>query len=68
MNPNDPEYSYGVFYRYMYGNYVLFLEDDRPFTLGIERKIINPNFIEEAIILLKNLKEIVTLTVQLYIK
>lgn len=53
MNPNYYTYSYGVFWSYLHGSYVLFLEDDRPFIINIEKKLIYPNYVEEAILVLK---------------
>lgn len=58
MNPNTYEYSYGLIWSYIHGEFVLFLEDDRPFRLGIERFIIYPNYIEEATLLLKKINEL----------
>lgn len=53
MNPTNPEFTYNMFWSYLYGDFVLFLEDDRPFIRNIERKIIYSNFIEESILVLK---------------
>lgn len=49
MNPNDPEYAYSLFWSYLHDSFVLFLEDDRPFILDIEKKLDIPYYIEEAI-------------------
>lgn len=53
MNPNNPEYTYNMFWSYLYGEFVLFLEDDRPFINNIEHNIIHSNFIEESILILR---------------
>lgn len=53
MNPNDPEFSYRLFWSYLHSEFVLFLEDDRPFINNIEKHIIYPNYLEEAILILK---------------
>lgn len=58
MNPNNPEYSYGMFFTYLHGSFVLLLEDDFPFIDKIEQKIIYPNFIEEAVLVLNKLKSV----------
>lgn len=58
MNPNDPEYSYRVFWSYLHGEFVLFLEDDRPFIRNIEEIIYYPNFIEESILVLNSTNEV----------
>lgn len=58
MNPNNPEYAYDMFYSYLHGNFVLFLEDDRPFVANIEKKIFYPNFIEESILILQKTDEV----------
>lgn len=44
-----------MFFTYLHGKYVLFLEDDRPFK-RIEKNIIYSNFVEEAILMLKKNK------------
>lgn len=58
LNPTNPEYTYDMFWSYLYGKYVLFLEDDRPFTQNIEKQIFYPNFIEESILILDKTDEV----------
>lgn len=53
LNPTNPEYTYNMFWSYLHGEFVLFLEDDRPFIKNIEKKIFYPNFIDESILILK---------------
>lgn len=53
MNPNHYIYAYKMFWTYLHGEFVLFLEDDRPFIRRIENSIIYSNFLEEAILILK---------------
>lgn len=53
MNPNHAEYSYGMFWSYLHGSFILFMEDDWPFIRNIETHIFHPNFIEESILILQ---------------
>lgn len=62
LNPTDPEYTYNMFWSYLHDEYVLFLEDDRPFIKGIERNVIYTNFIEESILILKTKKHVKGIT------
>lgn len=55
LNPTSADYTYNMFFTYLHGKYVLFLEDDRPFK-RIEKNIIYSNFVEEAILMLKKNK------------
>lgn len=58
LNPTDPELTYNMFWTYLHGGFVLFLEDDRPFNKNIEKYIIYPNFIEESILILRKTNEV----------
>lgn len=54
LNPSHYKYIYTMFWSYLHGEYILFLEDDRPFIESIERHIIYSNFVEESILILKS--------------
>lgn len=62
MNPTKDNYVYNIAFSMLYLEYVLFMEDDRPFILDIESKIIYKNYIEEAVLVMNSLKNIYGIT------